>query len=476
MSTIERVPIVDAADVEIIDRLPLSAIAPAPDNPRRDLGDVDQLAQSMSELGVLQPLIVTPRDGGYMAVVGHRRLAAAKKAGLETVPAIVRNYDEPQRRKAMLIENCQREDLTALEEARAYRGLVELGLSQRAIASDVGVNQSHISKRIALLELPGNVQKALDAGGITIDDARELLKLKDHPNRLGAAFSRRGKQGWELDELVEQQLDELETEHKMAASKAKLKNSGGKVVEYHKNQWGNWDLPKGAIQLDGWQAHELKISIAGHKTEPCHAAAINPRDGEIVYLCTSPGRHKSKGAAKPEDEKQAARESREREKKAALRAREKNITLGETLATKLRSPKITAENMRLLVALLMNEIGTELSACSFRYTDADSQTIVKRKDETISRIVHVEGTAARKLLDDRLAAAKTPEEIMGVLLQALVAAANVDKNAVPASQRMGYIRGVHNTYGPVDKAIRGVIDKIAKPFVRPTAARKPAAR
>lgn len=473
MTTLDTRAAVEAT-LETIEQLPLDAITPAPDNPRLDVGDVAELAQSMKELGVLQPLIVTPRNGGYMAVVGHRRLAAAKKAALATVPALIRDYDEPQRVKAMLIENCQREGLAPLEEARAYRGLVDLGLSQRKIASDVGKTQSHVSKRVALLDLPGNVQKEVDSGGITIADAQELLKLKDHPNRLGAAFSRRGQYRGGLGVAVELQLDELEDEQKVAAAKAELKAAGVTTVAYVRNNWHDWDLPKNAIRLDGWEARDLKISPKGHAKEPCHAAAIHPRGGEIVYVCTNPARHKGKGAEKPEDEKQAARAQREREKKAQLKAREKNVELGHTLTTKLAAPKIDATNMRLLAELLFMHDGADLAAFH-RLIDETAQTVITKKDGSVSRIQHAQRGDARRRLDELLAEAKTPEQIMGVVLQALAAARYADTNALPPSDRYGSVRGVSSTYGPT-LSTRKTVEAIAAPIVRPAATRKKTSR
>jgi hypothetical protein len=235
-------------------------------------------------------------------------------------------------------------------------------------------------------------------------------------------------------------------------------------VVFKKDRYGyHFELPNGAKALDDWSIRDLKLTVAKHKNEPCHAAAVNPRDGRVVYVCTKPASHKGKKLETPADEKEKARKEREKQHAAALRAREQNIALGLALEHKLAAPAIDTDNMRLIADLLMMEIGTGLAHSSFKFTDDDSQTVVEKKDGTISRIVHVEGQASRRLLDDRLAEATTPEEIMGVLLQALIAARYVNRDAVPQSQRWPDVRGIHRgAYEPSAKAVRAAIEKIAR--------------
>lgn len=461
----ERRPVTPIIDQELID-LPVAKLAAAEDNLRRSLGDVDELAQSITALGIIEPLVATPRAAGmFLIIAGHRRLAAAKQAGLETVPVYVRVLEEHDRIAAMLVENLQRSDLTPLEEAAAFHRLVdEFGMTQRELTVKVGRSQGHVSKRLALLELPKNVLAALDSGGITLDDARELTKLTAMPKRLAAAFARGAQWRGQYARAVADQLDEHKLAEKTGKAEQQLKETGIKVVAFKKNGGYYPELPTPMVELDGWKARELKLTPAKHKNEPCHAAAIRPRDGEVIYVCTNPATHKGKTLEVPADEKEKARKERAKEKQAQLRAREKNLELGQHLAGKLAAPAIDMTTMGLLAAIVMHEIGSELAQASFRYTDAASQTVVKNRDETVRRISHVEGNAARKLLDDRLAAATSPEEIMGVLLQALLTVKLADRNAVPPSQRYGYVSAVQfGGGGSATKMLDSIAASVGKP-------------
>jgi ParB family chromosome partitioning protein len=168
--------------------LPIEALRPAPDNPRGsgDYGDLKGFAATLKSQGVLQALTAcTPdEDGIHMIVIGHRRYEAAKLAKLTTLPVCVRAFTEAQRIEAMAVENGQREDLTPLAEARTYQQLVGLGYSQRKLATRLGRSQAHISRRLALLELPEPAAQAVDAGTLNIEDAVELSKLAEAPSRM----------------------------------------------------------------------------------------------------------------------------------------------------------------------------------------------------------------------------------------------------------------------------------------------------
>jgi ParB/RepB/Spo0J family partition protein len=167
------------APTDVLLHLPLAALIDAPDNLRADVGDVSNLAESIRSVGLLEPLIVT---GGsladeYLLVAGHRRKAAAAKAGLDTVPCIVRHYTEAERTEVMLVENLHREGLDPIEEAHGYQRLTELGLSQRTIAERVGRTQPHVSKRLALLKIPEPAQARVIEGTLTLEAAADLAAM-----------------------------------------------------------------------------------------------------------------------------------------------------------------------------------------------------------------------------------------------------------------------------------------------------------
>lgn len=151
------------------------------DNLRSAEGSLDELVLSIQTYGVLEPLLVAPdagqKVGQFTVVAGSRRLAAARTAGLEQVPVVILDVAGVERLEVALIENLQREDLGPLEEGRAYERLIEAGRSTRQIAQRVGRGQSHIVKRLSLLELTPELQAALDSQGITVSQALEIAKL-----------------------------------------------------------------------------------------------------------------------------------------------------------------------------------------------------------------------------------------------------------------------------------------------------------
>ena len=158
------------------------SILPNPRQPRRshDKVELENLANSIREHGVLQPLVVLPvrADGTYELIAGERRLEAAKLAGLEQIPILVRAVDEQGQLELALIENLQREDLNPLEAAEGYRQLVEdFGLSHEEIADQMGKSRTAISNTLRLLRLSAGVRKALGSGKISEGHARALLGL-----------------------------------------------------------------------------------------------------------------------------------------------------------------------------------------------------------------------------------------------------------------------------------------------------------
>lgn len=161
-----------------IRQLPLTQLFDSDDNPRNDLGPLDELAASIVAVGIIQPLVVAANGPhGYRIVAGHRRAAAAQVAGLDTVPCIHRGFrSDAERQEVMLVENLQRQDLSPLDEARGFQALADLGHSQRQIAERVGCNQSHVSRRLALLELDDEQVQALERGEVTVRAAEQTAR------------------------------------------------------------------------------------------------------------------------------------------------------------------------------------------------------------------------------------------------------------------------------------------------------------
>ena len=168
-------------------QIPVSMIIANPEQPRKVFKDseLEELTKSISEYGVLQPLIVKKAEGRrFILVAGERRLRAASLAGLKTVPAIVKELQDREAALIALVENVQRENLNFLEEARAYKKLmVDFELTQGEIARRVNKQQSTISNKIRILSLPEYIQEAIIKNGLTERHARALLKLTAQEDR-----------------------------------------------------------------------------------------------------------------------------------------------------------------------------------------------------------------------------------------------------------------------------------------------------
>jgi ParB family chromosome partitioning protein len=171
-------------------QLPVSVISPNPNQPRRTFshGTLQEMALSIRELGILQPLTVRREGGGWELVAGERRLRAAMMAGLERVPCIVVEADGSQSTLMALVENIQRQDLDFWEEALALERLMEVcSLSQSEAARKVGLSQSAVANKLRLLKLPAEVLRTLRDGGCTERHARALLRLPEAELQRAAA-------------------------------------------------------------------------------------------------------------------------------------------------------------------------------------------------------------------------------------------------------------------------------------------------
>ena len=181
IESIEKNIYENATSEEIID-IPLEQLRPNPYQPRTVFTDeaLKELAASIKEHGVFQPIIVKRSIKGYEIIAGERRYRASKLAGLETIPAIVREFTDEQMMEIALLENLQRENLSAVEEAQAYYNLQKnLNLTQEELANKVGKSRSHITNMLGLLRLPTIVQEMVNKKQISIGHARVLSKLEN---------------------------------------------------------------------------------------------------------------------------------------------------------------------------------------------------------------------------------------------------------------------------------------------------------
>lgn len=175
-------PEIMESDDEQVQQLPISECRPNPYQPRKvfDVDKLEELKQSIIEYGIIQPLIVRQSIKGFEIVVGERRFRAAQEAGLETVPAIVKDLTDDRMMELALLENLQREDLTPIEEAHAYNNLLtELNLTQEQLSERLGKSRSHIANMVRLLTLPDKVIAYLNNGQLSMGHGRAILSVKD---------------------------------------------------------------------------------------------------------------------------------------------------------------------------------------------------------------------------------------------------------------------------------------------------------
>ena len=185
-----------------VEQVNLEQLHVSPYQPRKriDPESIAELSASIAEKGVLQPLLVRPSPTGYEIVAGERRFRAAKQAGLNSVPVIVKNLNDQETLEIAIIENLQRENLNAIEEALAFRKLMDFGLNQEDVAKAVGKSRSAIANTLRLLQLPEAALKALEEERISAGHARAILS-KPEKDQL-----------WTLEQILLQNLNVRQAE------------------------------------------------------------------------------------------------------------------------------------------------------------------------------------------------------------------------------------------------------------------------
>ena len=184
----------------------VAQIRPNPAQPRQHFDDdaLAELAESIRQHGVLQPILLRPVEGGYELIAGERRWRASQRAQLHTIPALIREYDDSSSAELALIENVQRADLNAVEEAEGYRTLIgKFGHTQDNVAKLVGKSRSHVANLLRLLGLPEPVRQMLMRGDISMGHARAVLTAEE-PELLAREIAEKGLSVRQAEELAKQ--------------------------------------------------------------------------------------------------------------------------------------------------------------------------------------------------------------------------------------------------------------------------------
>lgn len=231
---IEEKIITETPKEEII-KVPIKELRANPYQPRKvfDEKALEELATSIKEHGVFQPIIVKKSIKGYEIIAGERRVKASTMAGLQEIPAIVREFSDNEMMEIALLENLQREDLNSIEEANAYKNLItNLNITQEQLAERLGKSRSHITNMLGLLTLPDSTQNLITQKEISMGHARVLSKLKDENqiNELSDRIVTEGLSVRELEEITSNN-DDFERKNKIVRVKDVEKNNEYQYLE-----------------------------------------------------------------------------------------------------------------------------------------------------------------------------------------------------------------------------------------------------
>lgn len=219
---------------EEIKQVPINELRSNPYQPRQvfDQDALNELAMSIKEHGVFQPIIIKKSIKGYEIIAGERRVKASKLAGLQEIPAIIRDFTDSEMMEIALLENLQREDLNSIEEATAYKNLIEsLGLTQEKLAERIGKSRSHITNMLGLLSLPNVTQELISTKKLSMGHARVLSKLENE-NQINDLARKIIEEGLSVRQIEEMTSSKKEYQRKNNISRIpRIKNNEYEYIE-----------------------------------------------------------------------------------------------------------------------------------------------------------------------------------------------------------------------------------------------------
>lgn len=246
--------------------LETALIDPNPANPRRDVGDVGELADSIRAQGIRQNLLVVPApEGRFTLVIGHRRLAGAKLAGLERVPAVVAELDEREQRELMLVENSQRTDLTVVEEADGYQGLLDLGSSVEEAARKTGRSVSLVRRRLKVAAIDDDVRSHVGAAQLSIEDWETIADYEAWPDLQERLAKAAGGRNWNM--AVREARTEREWREWLASARVALAGLDIEPIEEELSETGRYSRPEGLRALERHTSGDIGEAVAEWREE-----------------------------------------------------------------------------------------------------------------------------------------------------------------------------------------------------------------
>lgn len=488
-------------------------------NPRSalDAEALEELTASIRQRGVLQPLLLTHDEKGTLRLVaGHRRLEAARTAGLQTVPALVRT--DADLLEHAISENVLRQDLNPIEEARALQRALKQGRhSQKALAQRLGKSVAYVRQRLRLLRLPEQAQQAIATGQMPLSAAPELERIAkvspavaeacvalvqaDHltahdferdPARVvgmiqrvqwtdGAPVAIPIHSALRPETLPLGEHAEAITQRYQALTKA---DAGNYIYGISLAEEADAARAYGCLlefKRDGAYLNQAFLCDAAFIADRC-LARLDDMEREVRERAQRRSSHARQdgltnrdGAGGAEDDgidyKEARRQERERAQDEAASARADNLELGRQLTEHFHKPTLTTELARLVALLVLESDAATWAARGLRYVDPrlqDTEVRELKSGEKRTKITYAERRACGEELIARLDRAESGEEILGVLAQTVIAAHYADEQVTAQSHRIAF--ALPSAYGytydgqpaHVD-AIRRLVERLAKP-------------
>ena len=355
-STMEQV-----ADRGKLVYIPIERIHPHPDNPRKDLGDLGELTDSIKANGILQNLTVVPFGEDFRVIIGHRRHAAATLAGMTELPCIVAEMTEEEQLSTMLVENMQRTDLTVFEQATSFQQLsMDFGKSTAEISAMSGFSEGTVRRRLKMAELDHTVLKEVSDRQISLMDFDKLAQIEDLEER-NKALKEIGTNNF--NQAVESQLRRQAIKKALPKVKKILKAAKAEKIESSETWGSKYDKIGGTIYLNRWDGES---DLLPRKVKGQLYYALDERCGDLRFF----EKHKK---AKPE--KRSAAEIEKEKKIAAQHEKVRELT---ALAYKLRSEFVggISLNSKNMTAMLKGAISGSILRC-IDYQSANRELYVE---------------------------------------------------------------------------------------------------
>jgi len=312
--------------------LPVKLLTPHPDNPRKELGDLSELAASIKKNGIFQNLTVVPYEDGYRVVIGHRRLAAAKLAGLAAVPCVVADMTPKEQVQTMLLENMQRSDLTVYEQAQGFQMMLDLGSTVEELAEKSGFSETTIRRRVKMMELDQKKLKEVSGRQLSLADFDTLAKIENikERNKVLESIGTR-----DFDAAVNTALRSQAAKNNLPLIKAWLKEIGAKELPESEKWSASYENYPGASYYIYFYNWGKKDSGLPEKIE-----------GEVFYYLDSNSLRLYRKRVKAQPEKKTPEELAEEKR---VREAWKTLEEAAALAYELRKAfvdklKVTSQN------------------------------------------------------------------------------------------------------------------------------------